>query len=177
MVAVPRVSGKARRQANPRRAWPASATQPEALAAPALSQAILSELLGRRPGRNGLSAASEAQGQGLWTLALCSSLQTGHFASAIWKFLSAFALFPKMAVCPRESRTSRFGFPLGRLALLRRTASSRIPQTVEKLYKTDRRKIQQNFFLFRQILLPVTDRRYSMHLFRFVVSCSHCCKA
>ena len=35
------------------------------LAAPALSQAILSEVLGRRPGRNGLSAVSEAQGQGL----------------------------------------------------------------------------------------------------------------
>jgi len=62
------------------------------LAAPALSQAILSEVLGRRPGRNGLSAVSEAQGQGLWTLAFASSWQTGHFASAIWKFLSAFAL-------------------------------------------------------------------------------------
>ena len=60
--------------------------------APALSQAILSEVLGRRPGRNGLSAVSEAQGQGLWTLAFASSWQTGHFASAIWKFLSAFAL-------------------------------------------------------------------------------------
>jgi hypothetical protein len=46
------------------------------LAAPALSQAILSEVLGRRPGRNGLPAVSQA----------------GHFASAIWKFLSAFAL-------------------------------------------------------------------------------------
>ncbi len=62
------------------------------LAAPALSQAILSEVLGRRPGRNGLSAVSEAQGQGLWTLAFASSWQTGHFASAIWKLLSAFAL-------------------------------------------------------------------------------------
>jgi hypothetical protein len=29
MVAVPRDSGKARRQANPLRAWPADATQPE----------------------------------------------------------------------------------------------------------------------------------------------------
>ena len=62
------------------------------LAAPALSQAILSEVLGRRPGRNGLSAASSAKGQGLRTLAFASSLQTGHFASAIWKFLSGFAL-------------------------------------------------------------------------------------
>jgi hypothetical protein len=62
------------------------------LAAPALSQAILSELLARRPGRNGLSAVSEAQSQGLRTLAFASSWQTGHFASAIWKFLSAFAL-------------------------------------------------------------------------------------
>src|SRR4249919_3810104 len=62
------------------------------LAAPALSQAILSEVLGRRPGRNGLSAASESQGQGLWTLAFDSSWKTGHFASAIWKFLSGFAL-------------------------------------------------------------------------------------
>jgi hypothetical protein len=49
-------------------------------------------MLGRRPGRNGLSAVSEAQGQGLWTLAFASSWQTDHFASAIWKFLSAFAL-------------------------------------------------------------------------------------
>ncbi len=63
------------------------------LAAPALSQAaVLKESLGRRPGRNGLSAVSEAQGQGLWTLAFASSWQTGHFASAVWKFLSAFAL-------------------------------------------------------------------------------------
>jgi len=62
------------------------------ICAPALSQAILSERLGRRPGRNGLSAVSSAQGQGLWTLALTSSWQRGHFASAIWKFLSAFAL-------------------------------------------------------------------------------------
>jgi hypothetical protein len=31
-------------------------------------------------------------GQGLWTFALASSWQTGDFASAIWKFLSAFAL-------------------------------------------------------------------------------------
>ena len=62
------------------------------LAAPALSQAILSEVLGRRPGRNGLSAVSEAQGQGLRTLAFASSCQTGHCASAIWKFLSGFAL-------------------------------------------------------------------------------------
>ena len=53
------------------------------LAAPALSQAILSEVLGRRPGRNGLSAASSAQGQGLRTLAFASFWQTGHFASAI----------------------------------------------------------------------------------------------
>ena len=60
--------------------------------APALSQAILSEVLGRRPGRNGLSAVSSAQGQGRWTLAFASSVQTGHFASAIWKFLSGFAL-------------------------------------------------------------------------------------
>jgi len=60
--------------------------------APALSQAILKEWLGRRPGRNGLSAVSSAEGQGLWTLAFASSWQTGHFASAIWKFLSAFAL-------------------------------------------------------------------------------------
>ena len=64
------------------------------LAAPALSQAILSEVLGRRPGRNGLSAVSEAQGQGLRTLAFASSWQTGHFASAIWKFFSAFAPDP-----------------------------------------------------------------------------------
>jgi hypothetical protein len=67
------------------------------VAAPALSQAILSEVLGRRPGRNGLSAASSAQGQGLRTLAFASSWQTGHFASAIWKFLSAFALSPNPA--------------------------------------------------------------------------------
>src|SRR4029077_21094212 len=39
------------------------------ICAPALSQAILSEVLGRRPGRNGLSAVSEAQGQGLSALA------------------------------------------------------------------------------------------------------------
>ena len=62
------------------------------LAAPALSQAILKESLGSRPGRNGLSAVSSARGQGLWTLAFGSSWQAGHFASAIWKFLSAFAL-------------------------------------------------------------------------------------
>src|SRR6201988_4947675 len=36
---------------------------------PALSQAIPLEPLGRRPGRNGLSAVSEAEGQGLGTLA------------------------------------------------------------------------------------------------------------
>jgi hypothetical protein len=52
---------------------------------PALSQAILSEVLGRRPGDNDLSAVSEAQGQGPWTLALASRL--GHL-----EFLSAFAL-------------------------------------------------------------------------------------
>jgi hypothetical protein len=42
------------------------------LAAPALSQAILSEVLGRRPGRNGLSAASSAQTKvyGHWPLPL-----------------------------------------------------------------------------------------------------------
>ena len=68
------------------------------LAAPALSQAVLSEVLGRRPGRNGLSAASEAQGQGLRTLAFASFWQTGHFASAIWKFLSGFALSVKLAM-------------------------------------------------------------------------------
>jgi len=62
------------------------------ICAPALSQAILSEVLERRPGRNGLSAVSSAEGQGLWTLAFASSWQTGHFASAIWKFLLAFAL-------------------------------------------------------------------------------------
>jgi hypothetical protein len=61
-------------------------------AAPALSQAILSELLERRPGRNDLSAESSAEGQGLWTLAFASSWQTGHCASAIWKFLLVFAL-------------------------------------------------------------------------------------
>jgi len=72
------------------------------ICAPALSQAILSEWLGRRPGRNGLSAASSAQGQGLWTLALASSSQRGHFASAIWKFLSAFALGQRSC---RERRT------------------------------------------------------------------------
>jgi hypothetical protein len=83
------------------KAWPADATQPETpegmgpllpIRAPALSQGILSELPGRRPGRNGLSAVSSVQGQGLWTLAFASSVQTGHFASAIWKLLSAFAL-------------------------------------------------------------------------------------
>ena len=62
------------------------------ICAPALSQAILSEVLGRRPGRNGLSAASSAKGQGLRTLAFASFWQTGHFAAAIWKFLSGFAL-------------------------------------------------------------------------------------
>jgi hypothetical protein len=49
--------------------------------------------LGGGPGarRNGLSAVSEAQGQGLWTLAFASSWKkTGHFASAVWKFLSDF---------------------------------------------------------------------------------------
>ena len=71
--------------------------------APALSQAILSEVLGRRPGRNGLSAVSEAQGQGLWTLAFASSWQTDHFASAIWKFLSAFALVPLRSLTEKSS--------------------------------------------------------------------------
>jgi hypothetical protein len=78
MVAVPRGSGKARRQANPLRAWSADATQPEIQeggGAPSphlrvsLSQAIPMEGLGRRPGRNGLSAVSEPSGQGRWTLA------------------------------------------------------------------------------------------------------------
>jgi hypothetical protein len=35
---------------------------------------------------------SSAEGQGLWTLAFASSWQTGHCASAIWKFLLVFAL-------------------------------------------------------------------------------------
>jgi hypothetical protein len=35
---------------------------------------------------------AEAQGQGLRALAFASFWQTGDFASAIWKFLSAFAL-------------------------------------------------------------------------------------
>ena len=55
---------------------------------PALSQAIL--VAWEAAGRNGLSAASEAQGQG--TLAFASPWQIGHFVSAIWKFLSSFAL-------------------------------------------------------------------------------------
>jgi hypothetical protein len=81
------------------------------VALPALSQAILSEVLGRRPGRNGLFAVSEAQGQGLWTLAFASSWQTSHFASAIWKFLSAFALAlnrggPPWVYKSKEGRTS-----------------------------------------------------------------------
>jgi hypothetical protein len=47
---------------------------------------------------------SEAQGGGLWTSAFASSWQTGHFASAIWKFLSAFALdTPKQ----KEEATAR----------------------------------------------------------------------
>ena len=75
------------------------------LAAPALSQAILSEVLGRRPGRNGLSAASSAQGQGLRTLAFASSWQTGYFASAIWKFLSAFALEMQRSVLNQSAKS------------------------------------------------------------------------
>jgi Protein of unknown function (DUF3102) len=47
--------------------------------------------------RRGVSG--KAQGQGLWTLAFASSWQTGHFASAIWKVLSAFA---RIASRPHE---------------------------------------------------------------------------
>jgi hypothetical protein len=59
----------ARRQANPLRAWPADATQPEIPGRASLSQAMPMEMLGRRPGRNGPSAVSELPGQGQWTLA------------------------------------------------------------------------------------------------------------
>jgi hypothetical protein len=48
--------------------------------------------IGRRPGRNGLSAVSEAKGQALRTLAFAPFRWIGSFASAIWKFLSAIAL-------------------------------------------------------------------------------------
>jgi hypothetical protein len=70
-------SGKARRQANPHRAWPADATQPEIQEGAggrfsplraSLSQAIPMEVLGRRPGRNRPSAVSELPGQGRATL-------------------------------------------------------------------------------------------------------------
>src|SRR5258707_13040554 len=60
----------------PTKAWPADGTHPETLegdgapslpvCAPALSQALLSESLGKRPERNGLAVVSSAQGQGLW---------------------------------------------------------------------------------------------------------------
>ena len=49
------------------------------LATPALSQAIPSEVLGRRPGRNGLSAVSSAQGQGLSDIGLCLFLADRPF--------------------------------------------------------------------------------------------------
>ena len=61
------------------------------LAAPALSQAILSEVLGRRPGAMAClrCQSHKAKVYGHWPLTL---LEDRPFASAIWKFLSGFAL-------------------------------------------------------------------------------------
>jgi len=44
------------------------------------------------------------KGQGLWTLAFASSLQTSHFASAIWKFLSPFALISNLRRLSKRQR-------------------------------------------------------------------------
>ena len=89
MVAVPRGlwQGASAGQ-SPRKGWdpffpprlglPTQHSQ-RPLATPALSQAILSELLGRRPGRNGLSAVSSAQGQGLSDIGLCLFLADRPF--------------------------------------------------------------------------------------------------
>ena len=91
MVAKRRgVSGKARRQANPHRAWPTDATQPETP---------------RRASPFPSNSFRTAWGGGPGAMArLRCQRQTGHFASAIWKI--SFGICSRSRLLAREKSDS-----------------------------------------------------------------------